>query len=397
MKLTPKTIEHLKPRDRRVEIPDTGCAGLYLVLQPSGARSWATRFRFGGRPTKLTIGAWPKVSLHDARVAATEALKQVKQGNDPAKARQDARIEAMETASNTVASVCAAYMRREAGKLRTSAPRESTLRRLIYPHIGERPIGEIKRSEIVRLLDKIEDNSGPRAADTALGLVRRIFHWHELRDDEFRSPIIRGMARQNAKDHRRTRILDDDELRKLWAATADGSTFSALVRFLLLTGARRNEAAAMRRDEVDADGIWALPPGRSKTKTEVVRPLSKAALAVLDGLPRIDGCDFAFASATGRSPISQFSSPKERLDAASGVTGYTIHDLRRTARSLMSRAGVDVDVAERLLGHSRGDLRERYDRHTFLPEMTRAVEMLSALIARIINPPEGAVIPMRRR
>src|SRR5260221_416138 len=186
MKLTAKSAEHIKPGLTRKEIPDSGCAGLYLIVQPSGAKSWAVRYRFGGRPTKLTIAPLPKVSLHDARVAAAEALKQVKQGNDPAKARQDARIEAMETASNTVASVCAAYMRREAGKLRTSAQRESILRRLIYPAIGERPIGEIRRREVVAMLDKIEDHSGPRAADTALALLRRGFHWYELRGDEFR-------------------------------------------------------------------------------------------------------------------------------------------------------------------------------------------------------------------
>src|SRR5437899_2895026 len=150
MKLTAKSAEHIKPGLTRKEIPDSGCAGLYLIVQPSGAKSWAVRYRFGGRPTKLTIAPLPKVSLHDARVAA--ALKQVKQGNDPAKARQDARIEAMETASNTVASVCAAYMKREAGKLRTSAQRESILRRLIYPAIGERPIGEIRRREVVAML-----------------------------------------------------------------------------------------------------------------------------------------------------------------------------------------------------------------------------------------------------
>jgi len=111
--------------------------------------------------------------------------------------------------------------------------------------------------------------------------LRRIFHWHETRTDDFRSPIIRGMgARQNTVEHRRSRILDDAEIRKLWAATADGSPFSALVRFLLLTSARRNEAAAMKFDEV-VDGIWTLPASRSKTKVEVIRPLSKAAQAIL--------------------------------------------------------------------------------------------------------------------
>jgi integrase len=415
MKLTPKTIEHLKPRDHRVEIPDAGAAGLYLVLQSSGVRSWAVRYRHNGRSVKLTLAKWPAMTLADARKAAADAQHALAQGNNPAKAKQTAKIKAMEAEANTVASICAAYMKREAGKLRTSAQRESILRRLIYPRIGERPIGEIKRSEIVRLLDQIEDHNGPRAADTALALLRRVFHWHELRDDAFRSPIIRGMARQNAKDHRRTRILSDDEIRAVWqAASADtAGSFGAFIKLALLTSARRSEIAGMRWDEVgtvrctqrqgerevevEVDGVWRLPPSRSKTKTEIVRPLSKAALAVLDGLPRIDGSPFAFTSATGRSPLSQFSGPKARLDKASGVTGYTIHDARRTARSLLARAGIDNNICERILGHAPPDLIARYDQFDYIEKMQHAAEALAAQIGRIVNPPAGEVIPMRRR
>jgi integrase len=398
MKLTPKTIEHLKPRDRRVEIPDAGAAGLYLLLQPSGHRSWAVRYRGanGGKPTKLTIGAWPKVSLHDARVAAAEALKQVKLGNDPARARQDAKIKADAAKADTVTAICEEYLQAPSTKkLRTTNQRISILRRLVYPTLGEMPIGTVKRSDIARLLDKVETHSGARMADVTLAVLRRIFHWHETRTDDWRSPIIRGMgSRQNVVEHRRSRILDDAEIRKVWVATADNSPFSALVRFLLLTSARRNEAAGMKWDEVDADGVWTLPASRSKTKVEVVRPLSKAAQSVLTGLPRIG--DYPFTS-NGITPIASFSEPKRKLDAASGVTGWTIHDLRRTARSLLSRAGVHSDVSEKCLGHSRGDIVERYDRHGYVSEMRVAFEKLATTIEIIVNPPEGAVIPLRRR
>jgi integrase len=396
MKLTPKTIEHLKPRDHRVEIPDAGAAGLYLVLQSSGVRSWAVRYRHNGRSVKLTLAKWPAMTLADARKAAADAQHALAQGNNPAKAKQTAKIKAMETASNTVANVCADYLRREGGKLRTLSQRTSLLRRLVYPHIGERPITEIKRSEIVAMLDKIEDHNGPRMADVTLAVLRKVMNWHAARSDDFVPPFVRGMARQNAKDHRRERTLDDDELRRIWAATADGQPFSALVRFALLTSARRGEIAGMKRDEID-DGVWRLPASRSKTKVEITRPLSAPALAVLDGLPRINDCAFSFTN-NGRSPIGQFSLPKAKLDAASGVTGWRLHDLRRTARSLLSRAGVHSDIAEKCLGHSRGDIIERYDQHKYLDEMQRAFEMLAAEIERIVNPPEGgAVIPMRRR
>jgi integrase len=396
MKLTPKTIEHLKPRDHRVEIPDAGAAGLYLVLQSSGVRSWAVRYRHNGRSVKLTLAKWPAMTLADARKVAADAQHALAQGNNPAKAKQTAKIKAMETASNTVANVCADYLRREGGKLRTLSQRTSLLRRLVYPHIGERPITEIKRSEIVAMLDKIEDHNGPRMADMTLAVLRKVMNWYATRADDFVPPFIRGMARQRPAEHRRMRVLTDDEIRAVWAATEDKTAFSALIRFLLLTSARRNEAAGMRRHEIDADGVWRLPASRSKTKTETTRPLSKAALVLLDGLPRINDCAFSFTN-NGRSPIGQFSLPKRKLDAASGVTDWRVHDLRRTARSLLSRAGVHSDVAEKCLGHSRGDIIERYDQHKYLDEMQRAFEMLATTIANIVNPPSGAVIAMRRR
>jgi integrase len=393
MRLTAKSVEHIKPNATRREIPDDGCHSLYLVVQPSGKKSWAVRYRFRGRPTKLTlIGV---TSLAAARKAATDALHELEQGNDPAAARKADKLEAMEAEANTVANVCARYLALEGKKLRTASQRESIFRRLVYPAIGERPIDSIKRSEIAAMLDKIEVGSGPRMADVTLATLRCAFHWYEKRADDWRSPIIRGMSRQNTVEHRRSRILSDDEIRAVWATTADGQPFSALIRLALLTSARRNEIAGLRWDEIEGD-VWTLPASRSKTKTEITRPLSKAALAVLDGLPRIDGCDFPFTS-NGITPINSFSDPKRLLDKRSGVAGWTVHDTRRTARSLMSRAGIHSDVAEKCLGHSRGDIVERYDRHSYTREMRDAFEALSALVERIIHPPEGEVIPMRRR
>jgi integrase len=391
-RLTDIAIRNLKPPTVRREIPAGN--GLYLQLQPSGKRSFAVRFRLKGVPRKLTLP--PGLTLAAARRLAAEAKEQVEKGIDPAAAKQAAKVEAMETASNTVANICAAYLKREGGKLRTSDQRESIFRRLVYPHIGDRPVSSIKRSNLVQMLDKIEDHNGPRAADVALAILRRVLTWHALRDDDFANPIIRGMNRQKASDHRRSRILDDDEIRKLWAATPAGRPFPALIRFLLLTSARRNEAAAMKWDEI-VDGVWTLPASRSKMKTEVIRPLSKAAQAILAGLPRIDGCDYPFTS-NGVTPINSFSDPKRLLDKRSGVTGWRIHDLRRTARSLLSRCkDVSVDHAERVLGHALPGIRATYDRHTYADEIRYAVEALAAQIETIVNPPKGAVIPMRRR
>lgn len=208
--------------------------------------------------------------------------------------------------------------------------------------------------------------------------------WHATRSDDFRSPIVRGMAR--AEEAARTRILADAELRAVWGvADAGKGPFDRLVQFLLLTAARRTEAAAMTWSEIDG-ADWALPVSRNKTKVELVRPLSVAAQDVLARVPRLVGCDFVF-STDGRSAINGFSHFKRRFDAQCGVTGWTLHDLRRTARSLMSRAGVNADDAERCLGHVIGGVRAVCDRYEFHAEKLRAYEKLAMEIERVIDPP----------
>jgi integrase len=373
---------------------------MYLVVQPSSHKSFAGRYRFERKPEKLTLGSWPALSLAAARKDWATAQHELAQGRDPATARTEAKIKAAAAKEETVVAVCENYLKREGQKregekLRTLDQRASILKRLVYPAIGERPIDTIKRGEIVRLLDNIEDNGGPRMADVTLGVLRRIFNWHALRSDDFRSPIVRGMARTNPKERARSRILDDVELRAVWktAAAEEAQPFGALVRLLLLTTARRKEVANMRWGEVDADGLWTLPAARSKTKVDVPRPLSRAAQALLAAQPRIEGCPYVF-TANGVTPTQNFSRGKAKLDAASGVTGWILHDLRRSARSLLSRAGVNPDVAERCLGHAIVGVRGVYDRHKYLDEMRHAFEVLAAQIERIVNPPAGNVIPI---
>jgi integrase len=389
-------IRNLKPGDKRREIPDPGARGLYAVVEPSGFKSFAVRFRFDGKPKKLRLGNIP---LSAARKAAAHALHEVKEGRDPTAAKKQAKAERRTIEANTFAAITEKYFVIECGKradgeiltfngkLRSAARRFADVQRLVVPVLGTRPISQIKRSEIVALLDKIEIESGPTMADLVLAFVRRIFSWHAARDDDFRSPIVRGMARSKPKERERRRILTDEEIRKLWNTTAQGP-FAALVRFLLLSGARRNEAIGLTWDEIKED-VWELPASRNKTKLPLTRPLSATALAVIESQRR-DGGRFVFATSAG-------GKTKKKFDAATGTSGWTLHDCRRTARSLLSRAGVNSEHAERCLGHVIGGVQGIYDRHHYLPEMKRAYAELAALIERIANPPKGNVTPMKKR
>jgi integrase len=404
--LTPIVIENQKPRAGRYEVPDRRCAGLYLVVQPSGRKGFVYRYRRPGSrvSAKLTIGSWyegPKgdkepepvlggaVSLAAARKLAATAQHQVQQRIDPGTVALRAKRDQQDAQLNTLRLVAEQYLRLEGPKLRTGDQRRDTFERLIYPVLGSTPITEIRRSDIARLLDKVENGSGPRMADGCLAALSCLFNWYMSRDDDFLSPLARGMRGMRrakpAHERARTRILSDDELRAVWAAAGIMGASGAYVRFLLLTTARRSEAAGMRWDELSGSD-WCLPALRNKTKQDLIRPLSTAALEVLAGVPR--DSEFVF------KPILNFDRLKRALDEASGARGWRLHDLRRTGRSLMSRAGILADHAERCLGHVIGGIRATYDRHAFYDEKKRAFEALAAQIARILDPQDN-VVPLK--
>ena len=384
--LTDRFVQNAKPRTRQAEYFDDTTRGLALRVS-KGVKAWCFHYTTSGTRKRLTLGTYPATSLSKARTLATEAKGLVEAGEDPS----------IITTMETFKAICEEYHSRESIKLRTGEERRKTFKRLIYPTLGAVKIDAIRRSDIVRLLDKIEDERGPAMADKALALLSTVFNWHASRSDDFHSPLVRGMSRTKQRERARDRILTDDELRMVWKGAEVNGVFGAYVRFILLTSARRSEAAGITWGEIK-DGVWTLPAARNKTKVDLVRPLSEAALNVLAQMgqePSSDGkANRAVFSVRDGKPITGFYDYKLDFDKACGVTEWTIHDLRRTARSLMSRAGVNADIAERCLGHVIGGVRGIYDRHEYLEEKKRAFEALAAQIERIVNPQDN-IVPMR--
>jgi integrase len=393
-KLTAAFVKTAKaePDAERTIYWDEGLPSFGLMVTSAGHRSYVAQYRARGKGRRYTIGDAAKIDLDHARKHARKIFGKVADGIDPVVEKR----KELEADRHSLKAVCENYLAREGGKLRTTERRRATLARLVYPKFGTRQIDDIRRLEIVHLLDDIEDQRGAAMADQTLATLRRIFNWHASRSDDFRSPIVRGMSRRDPEAHERSRVLSDDELRAVWkAAQGYEGPWGQFIRFLLLTATRRNEAAAMTWTEISND-VWTIPAQRYKTAVEVVLPLSTAAQKVLAEIPRIQGCDFAFTT-DGRSPIGGFSSRKLRFDMECGVRDWRLHDLRRTARSLMSRAGVNPDVAERALGHVIPGVRGTYDRHRYLEEMRLAFEALAMLIERIVRGSEENVVELRNR
>jgi integrase len=362
-----------------------------VFCQPSGWKGFAVRYRFAGKPRKLTLPG--NVTLGAARKLAADAMHEIEQGRDPGVAKQQAAEKAAEAARDTLQAVAAEYYKRDGAKLRTAAEQQAVLRRHVFGTLGSRPVSSIRRKEIVRLLDAVADKAGERTADVTLALLSRIMGWYALRDGEFASPIVRGMARLKTSERARSRILNDDELRAVVTTARELRTpFAQLVLLLLFTAARRREASHLPWSELANNGDWLLPAARNKTKVDLLRPLSGAAKRVLaEALERqIDGCKYVF-STDGARPLSGYTTGKRRFDAACGVTGWRLHDLRRTTRSLMARAGVPSEHAEECLGRVRPGIIGTYNRHSYHAEKKQAFDAVAALVERIVNPTDNVI------
>jgi integrase len=403
--LTDFAVTHAKPKSVGYEISDGGQRGLRLSVRPSGAKSWIVRYRnpVSGISRKLTLS--PGLTLAQARKLAADAMFQVAQGKDPIEAKRDEKQAKIAAVEGTLASVVKTYMELAGSKLRSRDQYRRALARDILPKLGERQVTELRRGELVRLFDKIEREHGPHTADMALAVLRTVLHWHEKRSDTFRSPIIPGMARVKPSERARERVLNDDELKHVWNAAGDERVgfYGQIVRFLILTGARRSEAAGLRRSEIeiirdngDQFTCWRLPAARSKNKREIVRPLSRAALAIIEDIPMIgEASDFVFTLKGTKPMAMNYPDKKRLLDEIAAVQDWRLHDLRRVYRSLLSRCRVPFEIAERLLGHSQSVLSRTYDQHSHIPAMQEATEKVAAEIERIVEGGDGKVVRLR--
>jgi integrase len=399
---------------RRLPVPDTGNRITYFAgatiqgakaprgfgvrVTAKGTRAFVLNYRVRGREHRFTIGAWPDWSVLKAVREARNLRQRVDRGENPIEDRAPSPVAV--TVASVLDDFVARHVRNKNQPLRSAEEYESAFKRLVKPRIGKLGIYEVRRSHIIKMLDQIEDENGPVMADRTLAYLRKAFNWYATRDDQFNVPIVRGMARIKPKERARTRVLSDDEIRTLWPVLEQAGIFGALAKTLLLTAQRRDEVANMRHQEIGEDGIWTIPPERYKTKRPNFVPLSKPTLAVIAAQSKRGDCDYVFPS-RAKTPYSGYSKSKTKLDKAvfaamkkhakkgakvEPIPNWTLHDLRRTAKTLMARAGVRPDISERVLGHVIAGVEGTYDRHSYADEKRDALEKLAAIIERIVSP-----------
>jgi integrase len=410
--ITKRSVDAMKPGELLADVEVRGFVARRL---PSGVITYGFRYRdrATGKRRWMALGLHGQITPDQARDLAKKHAGAVASHRDPQAELQEARAVAAATGpGKTVDALLDEFLARHVrkGGLRTADEIESLLTRHVRPRIGQRPIYELRRSEIVEMLDAIEDEISARTADKALSILRKAFNWYAPRDDQFNSPIVRGMARTKLRELSRDRILADDEIREIWAAlSAVNPVYARIVQGLLRSAQRLNEVARLTWEEVDAKGeAWTVPADRYKSKVAHTVPIVPPVALLLGERPKAvtKKNQFVFSTTGGAAPFSGFSRAKAALDKAIAAArrkakqkpmpAWRLHDLRRTARSLMARAGVHADVAERVLGHLQPGVKGIYDRHAYLDEKREALTRLNSLIDRILEPPAENVIPLER-
>jgi integrase len=387
--LSDRQVIALKPQAKRYAVPDPELNGHYIRVEPSGAKAYAAVARDPyGKQIWATIGHTDLLNLDEAREEARAIIKRIK-GGQTAKEKPPVQPDSYRAVSDN-------WLVRHAEKNRLITKTEIVriLNGYILPTFGERDFTSIKRSDISALLDKIEDKHGARMADLVLATMRAIANWYASRDDGYVSPFVRGMRRSKAKP--RNRILSDDEIRRMWSQAGDAGTFGAFLKMLLLTAQRRAAVQHMRWSDL-ADDVWTMPKEERGKGNGGALKLPTLAVEIITAQAKVEGNPFVFAGRNG-GPFTGFTtgfyaSKVER----GGSPPWTLHDLRRTARSLLARCGISREIAEQILGHALPGVEGTYNRFAYTEEKGHALAALAAEIERIATPPRGPkVVPIRR-
>ena len=380
-----KVVATARPSSKRQVIFDGSTTGLALIVTPKGKRSFSIVARApDGKQVWKRLGDPDLMTVARARHEAAEAVARVKAGEAailPAEPPEAVPETFRQVAQRFIADwVDRGGKKQDGVPLRSKREIERHFTKYVFPHWESRSFVSVRRDAVTKLRRDIGANNGQVQGDRVLATLTKLFNWYRLEDEYYVNPII---AEMKLPGRARNRILSDDEIRTVWTACETAGVYGGLVRIALLTGQRREKVATMRWSDIQ-DGVWTIAAeAREKVNAGELK-LPKLALTIIEAQPEIEGNPYIFAG-RGKKAFNSFSDGKERLATAAPIGPWVFHDLRRTARSLMSRAGVQREIAERALGHVISGVEGVYDRHSYVEEKGRALDALAGLVDRILK------------
>lgn len=402
---TPLMIEKVGVPDRgRIEIADAYCPGLLLRVSDNGYKSFSVIYRvagegginkrgtpIGGKQHRITLGRWPLLTLQEARKQAMEVRITASTGHDPRFLRRNSI--AIQT-ENTVESVLKRFIERQAKSGNVNWKNiQSLLERTLIPGWGVRAINKVTRADAHALLDEVAMNKGAKMAGEVRKHAGRLFSWALDREIVTANPFVRMDRPEDEKYKPRERCLTDKELALVWEASKQlGYPYGTCVQLLILTGLRRDNLGAAKWEWLDKEtNLLVVPKEHFKSRYIHEVPLSGLAREIVVALPRYENNSFLFTGRIGGKAINGWSDRKGKLDSViselnqgNEIPSWTIHDLRHTVKTGLSRLGISSDIKDRILGHAKTGMDAVYDHYTYRNEKCAALELWAEHIQKII-------------
>ncbi len=386
MALTNISIENLPIRKSRYERADI--QGLCLRVAPSGRKAWSLRYTVQGERKKLIIGDWPDMSIQSARDLADKYRAIARNGRDPAvdhKTAKDALRDGL-----TLAAAVNEFWEEELSARKGGAETLRMFNKDVVPRIGWMPMKEIKRRDVVLVVDAVRKR-GYVIANRTLGAISRLFTFaldRGIIDEPLAMP-----KKKSEKDRTRKRVLSDGEIKLFWAAMDESNgeidiyrQTKLALKMILLTGQRPGEVVGMRFDELDNMGNWNIPGTRMKNKEAQALPLPPLAHEIIESARQLSDGEYVFQSSQSDGPLfrNALARAVKRHHKQMGIIDpFTPHDLRRTVRTKLAEIGVDDIVAEKVMSHKLQGVLGVYNRHPYLDEKRLALSRWEAHLKQI--------------
>lgn len=378
----------VKPGQKRAEFFDEEVAGLLLRVTETGKRTWYVFYRVKGQGVarrRMLIGEYPGITLSEARRRARSILDDAAVGIDRGAEKQ------LADGVITFQALADEYLEKwaEVRKKERSAKEDARiLKKDVLPKWKRRKINQIKRRDVIELLDAVNARGLQVHANRVLALVRKIFNWAISRDLLEANPCAQVQA--PCQEVQRDRVLSEDEIKKFWAACDRlQPVVAASFRMRLVTAQRGGEVQHMRWADLDLEsGWWTIPAEFAKNGLAHRVPLSPLALSLLDEIKELTKAkksEWVFPSRMVKDkPLSNPSHSGKLARTYSGVE-FELHDLRRTAASHMASMGVQRLVLSKILNHVETGVTAVYDRHSYDQEKRQALDVWAERLIEILK------------
>lgn len=386
---TDRQVAALSPREGEIQTEYHHAKEPGLILRVGTKRkSWVVQYVINGKRKKFTLDeGYPSFSLADAVIKCNDIRSNADKGIDPLGARKKRREAA------TVGDVLDLYFKDIPLRPKGLSESKRISNKDILPLLGEMKAMDIRRQDVKNLHNSIIDRGAAVSANRTIELLRRAYN-HAYEEELIESNPFPALKKIKVPEAERDRVLKDAEIKVLWEAMeAESPTMRHVLRLLLLLGQRSTDTMAMRVDDIDKDRReWTVPaPPRSKNSKPNILPIPPMAWEIIE--PRLKNERWIFPSfrnqtrpfANGEGRTTSTKDARRRLRSATGIEGWTGHDLRRTCRTIMAREGVQPHIAERVLGHVQGGVEAIYDQHAYLTEKADALRRVERCIKRIIG------------